>query len=231
MEILLHALDCLGKRITYYALDLDRTELVRTLLAVPAGRFRNIRCVGLHGTYDDGRAWLQKSTAASRCVLWLGSSAGNFSLEGVAAFLRTWAAEALREGSRDSMLVGLDGCKDGEKVLLAYNDPKGLTRDFILNGLWNANAVLGTPHFVPGEWEYVGEWNAEEGRHQAYYKALRDIVFTGELAGMTVTKGERINVEYSYKFDASESRMLWSQSGLMEGAQWGNSAGDYCTYL
>lgn len=175
--------------------------------------------------------WLQSSAAKSRCILWLGSSAGNFNLEGVAGFLRTWAADALRAGSHDSMLIGLDGCKDGEKVLLAYNDPQGLTRDFILNGLWNANEVLGTSYFVPGEWGYVGEWNAEEGRHQAYYEALRDIAFTGELAGVTVAKGERINVEYSYKFDTAESRQLWSQSGLMEGAQWGNPAGDYCTCI
>lgn len=228
VEILLHALDRLGKRITYYALDLDRAELVRTLLAVPNGRFRNIRCVGLHGTYDDGRAWLQASAAKSHCVLWLGSSAGNFNLAGVAGFLRLWAADALRPGSGDCMLIGLDGCKDGEKVKRAYNDSQGLTRDFILNGLWNANTVLGTPHFLQGDWGYVGEWNAEEGRHQAYYEALRDVVLTGECAGIMVAKGERINIEYSYKFDVAESRLLWSQSELIEGAQWSNPAGDYC---
>lgn len=231
MNILLHALDRLGKRITYYALDLDRSELVRTLLMVPAGTFKNVRCIGLHGTYDDGRAWLCSSAIAknkSRCILWLGSSVGNFNLDEVATFLREWAKDVLRAGKPDCMLIGLDGCKDGKKVQLAYNDPKGLTKDFILNGLWNANKLLGKEYFVPEEWGYIGEWNAEEGRHQAFYEALKDITFDEDFQSITVKKGERINVEYSYKFDDIESRLLWSQSGLMEGAQWSNTTSDYC---
>lgn len=230
MNILLRALDRLGKRITYYALDLDRSELSRTLLTVPPGSFKNIKCVGLHGTYDDGRAWLRSyAKDKSRCILWLGSSAGNFDLEGAAVFLREWAADVLRVGKRDSMLVGLDGCKSAGKVRRAYTDSKGITRDFILNGLWNANGLLGEEHFVPEEWDYVGNWNAEIGRHESYCEALKDVVFTGELLGITVEKGERINIAYSHKFDDNESRVLWSKSGLMQGAQWANAAGDYCT--
>jgi EasF-like predicted methyltransferase len=233
VNILLHALDRLGKKITYYALDLDRSELVRTLQLIPAGTFKNVRCVGLHGTYDDGKAWLKSSATAndkSRCILWLGSSAGNFNLRGVAEFLKEWAADALRVGKPDCMLVGLDGCKVAEKVKLAYNDPKGVSRDFTLNGLWHANSVMEKEHFVRGEWEFVGEWNAEEGRHQAYYEALKDITFDGALEGVTVKKGEKINVEYSYKFDENESHLLWEHAGLADGARWSNDAGDYCKY-
>ncbi|KAI5843053.1 C-type lectin protein [Morchella snyderi] len=231
VNILLHALDRLGKKITYYALDLDRSELVRTLQLIPAGTFKNVRCVGLHGTYDDGKAWLKSAATAndkSRCILWLGSSAGNFNLSGVSEFLKEWAADALRVGKPDCMLVGLDGCKVAEKVKLAYNDPKGVSREFTLNGLWHANSVMEKEYFVRGEWEFVGEWNAEEGRHQAYYEALKDITFDGALAGVTVKKGEKINVEYSYKFDESESHLLWEHAGLADGARWSNDAGDYC---
>lgn len=234
VNILLHALDRLGKKITYYALDLDRSELVRTLQLIPPGTFKNVRCVGLHGTYDDGKAWLKSSATAndkSRCILWLGSSAGNFNLRGVAEFLKEWAADALRVGKPDCMLVGLDGCKVAEKVKLAYNDPKGVSRDFTLNGLWHANSVMEKEYFVPGEWEFIGEWNAEEGRHQAYYEALKDISFDGALEGVTVKKGERINVEYSYKFDENESHLLWEHAGLADGARWSNDAGDYYLHM
>jgi uncharacterized SAM-dependent methyltransferase len=72
----LKALEAAGKDIDYYALDLSLTELERTLEDVP--RFRHVRCHGLHGTYDDGLAWLKASRNASRpkCILSLGSSIG-----------------------------------------------------------------------------------------------------------------------------------------------------------
>lgn len=74
--LLLQALEDAGKEVEYYALDLSRTELERTLAQVP--RFRNVTCRGLLGTYDDGREWLKGSARAgrSKCILSLGSSIG-----------------------------------------------------------------------------------------------------------------------------------------------------------
>lgn len=76
VQILLQALEDAGKDIDYYALDLDKQELERTLAQVPAFRF--VRCHGLHGTYDDGREWMKTSSVSSRpkCVMSLGSSIG-----------------------------------------------------------------------------------------------------------------------------------------------------------
>jgi len=60
VNIFLTALDRLGKKVDYYALDLDRTELQRTLDMVPED-LENVRYNGLHGTYEDGRAWLKSA--------------------------------------------------------------------------------------------------------------------------------------------------------------------------
>jgi len=125
------------------------------------------------------------------------------------------------------MLVGLDGCKEGDRVYTAYNDPHGVTKHFIMSGLSNANSILGEEYFKLDEWEYIGEWNAEHGRHQAFYSPTIDINFPGKLKGVCVKKGERINIEYSYKFDDKDSRILWEKAGLTEGAQWTNEKGDY----
>lgn len=75
----MEALEAAGKEIDYYALDLSLKELERTLAAVP--QFKNVRCHGLHGTYDDGLAWLKSNGIASRpkCILSLGSSIGTYS--------------------------------------------------------------------------------------------------------------------------------------------------------
>lgn len=231
--ILLRAIDRLGKKLTYYALDLALSELVDTLAAVPDGTFQNIRCVGLHGTYEDGRAWLRDSPSVkdkTRWILWVGTSIGNFALTDVKEFLKGFAGDTLKAGRNDCMIVAADASKDGNKVEKAYNNPP--TRKFILNGLNQANLVLGGDYFVDGEWEYISEWNEKERRHQAYYGALKDISFNHpDLRGIRVRKGERILIEYSYKFDEAESRELWAQAGLMEGARWSNVTGDYCPFF
>lgn len=60
----------------YYALDLDRKELERTLGQLPD--YKHVRSHGLWGTYDDGREWLKQPSnlRRSKCVLSLGSSIG-----------------------------------------------------------------------------------------------------------------------------------------------------------
>lgn len=76
VSILLRALDAAGKSVDYYALDLSLKELERTLEQVP--EFRYVKCHGLHGTYDDGLAWLKLPENSSRpkCVVSMGSSIG-----------------------------------------------------------------------------------------------------------------------------------------------------------
>ena len=73
VKILLDALERSGKDVTYYALDLDRSELERTFALVPQYRF--VKCLGLWGTYDDGLAWLLKPENACKpkTVMSLGS--------------------------------------------------------------------------------------------------------------------------------------------------------------
>lgn len=36
----------------------------------------------------------------------------------------------------------------------AYNDAKGVTKRFILNGLTHANRILGLNLFLPEDWDY-----------------------------------------------------------------------------
>ncbi|MBE7181962.1 MAG: L-histidine N(alpha)-methyltransferase, partial [Terriglobus roseus] len=80
VNIILQALERAHKAVDYYALDLDRVELERTIADVPQD-YRYVKVKGLHGTYDDGAEWLTSSAAAARpkCVISLGSSIGNFS--------------------------------------------------------------------------------------------------------------------------------------------------------
>ncbi|KAB5572344.1 C-type lectin protein [Coniochaeta sp. 2T2.1] len=215
VNLLLQALENAEKRVDYYALDLSRTELERTLAQVPS--YRYVKCRGLLGTYDDGREWLRRPENVSRrkCILSLGSSIGNFHRDDAADFLRTFG-DVLQHG--DGMLIGLDGCDDPAKVYHAYNDGKGLTHEFVLNGLWHANEIIGHEAFTPGDWKVIGEYvfDNEGGRHQAFYAPIRDTVVMGEL----IRAHERIQVEQSLKYSQAETARLWSLAGMTEVKQW-----------
>ncbi|KAL2681016.1 Ergothioneine biosynthesis protein 1 [[Neocosmospora] mangrovei] len=217
--LLLQAFEDLAKPIQYFALDLSRKELERTLAQVPD--FKYVSCHGLLGTYDDGREWLKHPslTGRSKCILHLGSSIGNFSRDEAAAFLGGFA-DVLRPS--DSMIVGVDACNNPAKVYHAYNDSKGLTHQFILNGLSHANELLSEEAFKVEEWRVIGEYvyDDEGGRHQAFVAPTRPT----DVLGSRVMPHERIEIEQSLKYSDEETMTLWAQSGLTEMGRW--SRGD-----
>ncbi|KAI3478908.1 hypothetical protein L1887_59092 [Cichorium endivia] len=127
---LLPALSGRGPSVHYYALDLDKAELERTLRdlrqqeavqgddgtwTIHGGK---VGINGLWATYDAGLDFIGRgglktaSTAAGaqkegqRCLLWLGSSIGNFDRKAAAEFLAKTARDSMRPG--DTMLISID---------------------------------------------------------------------------------------------------------------------------
>lgn len=91
-------------------------------------------------------------------IMFLGSSIGNFPREEAASFLRSLP---LRPGAGDTLLLGLDHDNEKHKIEEAYNDPKGYTRDFIMNGLKVAGRALGDDKlFDESKWEYVNRYDS-----------------------------------------------------------------------
>ncbi|TIA55540.1 hypothetical protein D6C79_00388 [Aureobasidium pullulans] len=226
VRILLDALDRKGKDVSYYALDVSEVELERTLAEVPQGTFKHVQCHGLLGTYDEGLDWLKKSENAhrSKTILSLGSSIGNFSRDEAAKFLSQFA-ETL--DPNDTLLLGVDACTDANKVYHAYNDREGLTHEFILAGLTQANKLLGYDAFDVSKWEVIGRYNKETDRHEAFVSPKVDVTIEGAL----IRAGEQVRIEESYKYNAVQGEKLWSDAGLTEGAKWTNSTGDYGLHL
>ena len=215
VRLLLEALEKAGKEVSYYALDLSGPELERTLNAVQ-GVYRHVKCYGLLGTYDDGLAWLKSPEIFQKpkAILWMGSSIGNLKRPQAADFLRGFT-DILKDG--DTMILGVDGCQSRSKVFGAYNDKKGVTRDFILNGLLHANQLLGKSAFDLSKWIYLGEYDAEEGRHQAFVSPTEDVT----IAGSVIKAGERVRIEESYKYSPVKIAKLWSIAGLVPHAKYG----------
>jgi EasF-like predicted methyltransferase len=213
---LLDALERLKIKLTYYALDVDRQELVRSLQDLTS-KYTYVKVAGLHGTYDDGIALLKRSTM-QKSVLWLGSSLANMDREDSAAFLQRFP---MNPG--DTWVIGIDRRNDPFKVWRAYNDSQGVTRDFELNGLLNANRIMGSQEFKEGEWEYVGEYDAVGGRHEAWFVPLKDT----RACGINFKKGQKVLVERSYKYGKNEVKELWEKAGVVEIGSWSDSEKAY----
>jgi len=95
-------------------------------------------------------------------LLFLGSSLSNFKRGEDAEFLRSLPLEP----GKDTVLLGLDHDNGREEIELAYNDPQGHTRDFILNGLKAAGRALGdSSMFAEDKWEYVNTYNEVKRKH------------------------------------------------------------------
>lgn len=222
VEILLRECERTEKKVDYYALDLSLVELQRTFSEISPESFMHVGFHGLHGTYDDAVSWLQRPENRKRptVVMSMGSSMGNFGRSDAAEFLGGFS-KLLKPS--DFMLVGLDACKNAEKVFRAYNDTQGVTRQFYENGLIHANAVLGFEAFKADEWEILTGYDNQEGRHQACYAPKVDVTING----ITIPKGEKLVFEEAWKYGREDRDALWRNAHLIPQVEFGNSTDDY----
>lgn len=216
-NILLEALEKLAINIDYYALDLDKKELVRTLRQLRPSRFKHIRVHGLWGTYDDGRAWIarKENQVRPKCILSLGSTIGCMSREDAGGFCREWAT-TIKQSTPDSLtnqnriLLGLDNNQEPQKILQAYCDSHGANKRFILNALRHANSCLGYEAFEPADWTVHGVWNDREQRHEQHLVPLTPVNFEGT----ALAQGEHVLVANSYKYSEADVHRLASDAAL-----------------
>ena len=174
---------------------------------IPAANFEFIEA-----EYFPGLLEVQKRHPdALLCMLWLGSSVGNFTFPEAAVFLRQLNENA---GGRSSLLLCTDLWKDPKILHTAYDDPKGVTREFILNGVVHALRILEHPAAVHAmdRFEYDCVVNSELRQVEMWVQAKDDVLQV--LPGVDIRKGERILMEISRKFTPENISGLAYNAGL-----------------
>ncbi len=224
---MLDAFEKQAKDVQYFALDLSVPELHRTFSLLDTQAYKHVIFHGLHGTYDDGLAWLNNDVDESRqpcCVMSLGSSIGNFTPDEAAKFLADFRKVL---SPADCLLIGLDACQDPTRVFKAYNDPKEVTERFYRNGLESANRLLGSQIFDQKEWRVEGVYDERSNKHYASYVPLHNV----RHKDFFFSVGEKIQFEHSYKYSEQESDRLWHSAGLIHQMAFANESGDYHLHL
>lgn len=209
------------------ALDLSR----RTL-----GRLPRVETSAHRARYEEGlsRATARRAIDArggegAVLVLFLGSNIGNLAPEAAAAFLAALRA-SLRAG--DGLLLGADLVKPAADLLLAYDDPLGVTAAFNKNLLARMNRQLGAT-FDLRSFDHRAAWNAQGSRVEMHLVSRRrQSVRVGALdLEIAFEEGESIWTESSYKYEPDDVVRMGERAGFRCFKQWIEPIGRFSTTL
>jgi L-histidine N-alpha-methyltransferase len=219
-----------SRRLTVHLVDVSAAALDlagRTLAALDA----DLVVVPHEATYENG---LLDAIARHRqnhraLTLFLGSNIGNFDPPGADAFLRAVRA-SLATG--DALLVGTDLVKPERDLLLAYDDPLGVTAAFNRNLLVRINRELNADFDVSAFRHHV-VWNAEESRIEMHLVAERPqrVRIPGASMEVTFDEGEAIWTESSYKYRPDQVVRMLELAGFRRLEQWVDEASRFALTL
>ncbi len=211
-------LEALSARATfaYYPIDVSRSALegCRTELGDVA------EVVPVNASYLEGvtRALASRRPRERVLTLFLGSTIGNLERPEMTRFLRE-VRSRLYPG--DALLLGTDLEKTESRMLLAYDDPQGVTAAFNLNLLARINRELGGT-FVIRNFGHQARYNRSERRIEMHLRSRCDQEVSIQDAGIAVRfqAGETIWTESSHKFALPEVRTLATRGGFNCVRQW-----------
>ena len=203
--------------LTIHLVDISAAALDKAMRAVAA-------CCALpmvvhQATYEAGLSEMSVSASAGRAlVMFLGSNIGNFDPPGADAFLRGVRRAV---GSGDGLLLGTDLVKPDADLLLAYDDPLGVTAAFNRNLLVRVNRELGGD-FDINRFGHRAIWNAAESRVEMHLISLerqRVRVQASEI-DITFDPNEPIWTESSYKYRIEDVNSMLDRAGFRVIGQW-----------
>jgi dimethylhistidine N-methyltransferase len=162
-------------------------------------------------------------------VLFLGSSIGNYE-QAEAMDLLKGMRDQLRSG--DFLLVGTDLVKPKERLLIAYNDPQGVTAAFNKNILARINSEL-QGNFDLTAFKHEVRWNYRLSRVEMHLVCTTNQIVEIDGVSMIVRlrEGETIHTESSHKYRLEQIGPWLSQAGLDVVAQWVDEESLFATTL
>lgn len=184
---------------TYYPTDISENAIKYIERELPA-KLPNVKIKGIVGEYFEA---LQQSTKMSnkpKIVLFLGSNIGNMPPKEAIGFCEN-IRKYLSPG--DLTLIGFDLKKNPWVIFKAYNDQKGITKEFNLNLLKRINRELnGT--FILENFDHYENYDPESGACKSYLFSLKkQEVLIGEQR-ISFEENELIYMETSHKYSIPE---------------------------
>lgn len=214
------------------AVDVRLVDISPTALALTERRLATVDGVRVRthcATYEAGLGEAGAGRRGPLLVLFLGSNIGNFDGPEARAFLGSLRKQ-LEPG--DGLLLGADLVKPEAELLVAYDDPVGVTAAFDKNVLLRINRELGG-HFDLATFAHRAEWNAVHARVEMHLVSVRQQAIAIDALGarFEFAEGETIWTESSYKYTPRGLAALGEEVGLRCHAQWIEPEAKFCATL
>ncbi len=216
-------------RLDVHLVDVSHDALVRSALTLAS--LGGVRIVGHEEPYEAGLAAVARRPAAPgrTLVLFLGSNIGNFDPPAAHAFLRAIRA-ALAPG--DGVLLGVDLVKPERQLLLAYDDPLGVTAAFNRNLLVRINREL-QGNFDVSRFRHRADWNEAESRVEMYLvtDSGQQVSIPKAQINFAMAAGEPIWTESSYKYRPDGVVQMLDAASLRVNTSWVDNAAQFALFL
>ncbi|MEQ8424684.1 MAG: L-histidine N(alpha)-methyltransferase [Cyclobacteriaceae bacterium] len=162
--------------------------------------------------YNEALEDLNNDDKERKLILFLGANIGNFGREDAVGFVKKLSDNM---NPNDLLLVGFDLKKDPRKILSAYDDDAGITREFNLNLLGRINRELGG-QFDLDLFSHYPYYDPETGITKSYLvsRDRQDVFIEAFDKSFHFEKWEIIHTEVSQKYDIQMIKLLASQAGL-----------------
>ena len=219
-----------AQRLAVHLVDVSAAALelaTRTLAAVDA----DLLLFPHQATYESGLvdAMARREPAGRAMALFLGSNIGNFDPPGADVFLLGVRASL---AGRDTLLLGTDLVKPERELLLAYDDPLGVTAAFNRNLLVRINRELGAD-FDVSAFGHRAVWNEARSRVEMHLVAARtqQVRIPGASLEVAFEAGETIWTESSYKYRPGQIVQMLERAGFRRVEQWVDEADGFALTL
>jgi dimethylhistidine N-methyltransferase len=198
--------------IHYVAVDIAKERLRQSALAVK--KLNPLHSVSL--VEGDFTQPLERKTPERGLVFFPGSTIGNFDPCDAAELLRSLGQLTSPTGG---LLVGVDLIKNRKTLEAAYNDASGVTAEFNLNLVRRLRALADFP-LEPEDFMHRAFFNEEKGRIEMHLVATRDLSFTYGHREFSMSEGESIHTENSYKYSLESFDFLARKAGFSVEKVW-----------
>jgi dimethylhistidine N-methyltransferase len=213
-----YLLEALSRRhpTAYYPIEISPRALAMCEREV--GGIAAVSVVGVECEYLEGLRAVaaRRRDAQPLLVLFLGSTLGNFDGPMALCFLKE-VRGILAPG--DALLLGTDLQKPVRQMLLAYDDPAGVTAAFNMNLLARINRELDAD-FDLAKFEHEARFNAGTSSIEMHLRSrcAQQVSVAG--VGVRFEAGETIWTESSHKYAPGEIEEMARASDFCCRAQW-----------
>ncbi|MFA7613259.1 MAG: L-histidine N(alpha)-methyltransferase [Candidatus Caldatribacteriota bacterium] len=226
-EKVMHLLLRLNRVRGYVPIEINGNVLTNSVKAIQQ-RLPKVEVIPLHQDFTQVNEMpeLVKEDKGKKVIFIPGSTLGNFSPTEMKEILSRYIQLC---GEQVAFLVGVDLKKDPNSLQLAYDDSQGVTAAFNLNLLSRLNRDFDA-RFNPTEFYHRAIYNEKEGRVEMHLVSKIDQTVIIKDEEISLSKGESIHTESSYKYSIDEFCSICSELRLKLRKYWKDPEQLFCMY-